>query len=93
MGFWASNETGGIASKGSPCIWGDSFADILDAAMIEIEATFEVQIGRKPTPEELRRGLMFAAGGYAQQAKEQKSNEVLKELGAFDPDSIEDGEE
>ena len=61
--------------------------------MIEIEATFEIQIGRKPTPEELRRGLMFAAGGYAQKAKEQKSDEVLKELGAFDPDTVKESEE
>ena len=93
MGFWASNANGGISSKDSATIWGDSFADIIDAALIEIEAHFEVTLGRKATPEDLRRGLLFAVGGLEQEAKEQKSDAVLKEFGAFDPESIKDGEE
>ena len=65
MGFWNSDLNGGIARKGeSDFVWGDTFADIIDAALIEIKAEFEVVVGRPATDEDIRRGLSFAIGEY-----------------------------
>ena len=77
MGFWSSTETGGIAQKGdSPFIWGDGFADIIDAAIIEIRAEFEVVCGRPATDEDVRRGLIFATADYSERTGELTPNEV-----------------
>jgi|TARA_R110000796_G_scaffold58610_5_gene135321 hypothetical protein len=76
MGFWNSDLNGGIARKGeSDCVWGDTFADIIDAALIEIKAEFEVVVGRPATDEDIRRGLSFAIGEYLRPVNENSEEE------------------
>jgi hypothetical protein len=41
-------------------VWGDRPADTIVYAIVEIVAQFEVDLGRRPTKQEIRNGLMFA---------------------------------
>lgn len=67
MGWWTANKNGGIAwddPSSAVDAWGDSVADIMDAAITRIVAEFELQFGRRPTLQELQAGLEFSAQAF-----------------------------
>jgi hypothetical protein len=68
MGWWNTSREGtsfalDLHKDGSPLIWGDSAADLLDAALREIIEVFKEELGRAPSLDELIAGLKFSALG------------------------------
>lgn len=66
MGWWSTNEDGVSFisfSEEVEMVWGDSVADILDAAIDRIDKEFQSAWGRRATTEELVAGVRFSLGG------------------------------
>lgn len=66
MGYWTTNTEGhsfaeGTNPDGSDMIWGDAPADVMDVALKRIIRDFRKDLGRAPTLEELKAGLLFSA--------------------------------
>ena len=61
MGYWKQGEDGHSFALDSELIWGDSPADIMDAALEEIIAVFQRDRERPPTQAELNAGLLFSS--------------------------------
>ena len=61
MGYWNQGADGtSLHRNKTGLIWGDSPADIVDDAIDMVRAKFTEDIGREPTPEELRAGFAFS---------------------------------
>jgi hypothetical protein len=54
MGFWDDDR------KPEPLIWGDQFADIVDAALWQIRAAYLNYLGRPASKAEILAGLQFS---------------------------------
>lgn len=65
MGYWQTNEHGHSFAQGidgdEPMLWGDAPADVMDEALAQIIAAFRSDLGRAPSLEELKAGLLFSA--------------------------------
>lgn len=67
MGWWTSNQEGNSFAPvrdrhpNTVILWGDGPADLMGAAIQQIDAEFENEWGRKPTVDELVAGVKFSA--------------------------------
>lgn len=82
MGYWKSNEDGSSFAIDSELIWGDAPADIMDDAIEKIIESFKKDLGRLPTLEELKSGLLFSADTILSesQAEWDRAQSDMKEL-------------
>lgn len=65
MGWWNQDAEGhSLIPEETGLVWGDGPADVMGAALDEIVALFEAVVGRKPTMDELKGGLLFSARSY-----------------------------
>jgi hypothetical protein len=61
MGYWNQGRDGtSLHTEDTGLIWGDAPADVMDAAVRQINAAFIADIGRPATADEIRAGLEFA---------------------------------
>jgi len=63
MGYWSTNSQGHSFAddEGGDMMWGDAPADAVDTALTEIIKAFRSDLGRAPSLEELKAGLLFSA--------------------------------
>jgi len=63
MGYWPTNAEGHsfIDDESGDMMWGDAPADAMDDALAMIIAAFRADLGRAPSLEELKAGLLFSA--------------------------------
>jgi len=66
MGYWTTARDGtsfalDLHADGSPLMWGDSPADLMDEVLQQIITVFKEDVGRAPSLEELIAGLRFSA--------------------------------
>lgn len=65
MGWWTTNEQGHsfapVEDGDTELLWGDGPADHMDDALAAIIAEFRQGLGRAPSLEELKAGLLFSA--------------------------------
>jgi hypothetical protein len=68
MGWWSTNKEGRSFAEndGPEMLWGDSVADIIDAAIDDVVKVFKVDVGRAPTKDELVAGFRFSTAVYGE---------------------------
>jgi hypothetical protein len=87
MGYWQTNEQGHSFAHGidsdtdEAMLWGDAPADVMDAALVRIIAAFRRDLGRSPSLEELKAGLLFSAQSALEEDEERRG---AKELYAYE---------
>lgn len=64
MGWWTQSKEGQSFADGSTLLWGDSVADLMEAALAKVVIQFMREQGRHPTKAEIRAGLEFSLGGH-----------------------------
>lgn len=65
MGYWNQGADGSsLHTEETGLIWGDSPADVFDAAIADAVRIFTEDVGREPTEEELTAGFQFSLGGW-----------------------------
>lgn len=70
MGWWEQDREGHSFSTDeddATLLWGDGPADILAAAVDKVIEEFKRDWGRLPTKTEVRAGLEFCLGGFAEE--------------------------
>jgi len=80
MGYWTTARDGtsfalDLHADGSPLMWGDAPADIMDEALQQIISIFKEDVGRPPSIEELIAGLKFS--GFALEDGDVKAAEAM----------------
>jgi hypothetical protein len=60
MGWWSQDLEGHSFAENSDLIWGDCPADAIGDALDVVLQCFAEEVGRKPTPQEIRAGLEFS---------------------------------
>ena len=79
MGYWSTNSQGHSFTddESGDMMWGDAPADAMDAALTEIIASFRSDLGRAPSLEELKAGLLFSAEVALDSEKKRRVTEGL----------------
>lgn len=78
MGYWNTDENG-ISFSDSPkdMVWGDAPADAMDEALHTIIAAFRRDLGRAPSLDELKAGLLFSAQAALDADEERRQENQL----------------
>lgn len=81
MGYWSTNSQGHSFVEphieGGDMMWGDAPADAMDDALVTIIAAFRSDLGRAPSLEELKAGLLFSAQSALDSEKKKRVTEGL----------------
>jgi hypothetical protein len=81
MGYWSTNSQGHSFVEphieGGDMMWGDAPADAMDDALTEIIAAFRSDLGRAPSLEELKAGLLFSAQSALDEDRKRRVTEGL----------------
>jgi hypothetical protein len=76
MGYWSTNSQGHSFIEphieGGDMMWGDAPADAMDDALDEIIKAFRSDLGRAPSLEELKAGLLFSAQSALDEAQQKR---------------------
>ncbi len=64
MGWWNMNATGGVSTKKTRAVMGDSPANIMDLTISNIVKEYERAWKRKPTKKELKGCFDFCTNCY-----------------------------
>lgn len=64
MGYWNQNKQGhSFAKEDGEMVWGDGPADHIDDGIAQAIYRFTEDVGRPPTFDELKSGILFSLGG------------------------------
>lgn len=81
MGWWTTNEEGHsfapVEDSDSELMWGDGPADHMDDALAAIIAEYRRDLGRAPSLEELKAGLLFSAQSALEEDEKRREDAEL----------------